>query len=241
MLVNRPLLVLAFSLSSVGLSACTATARQGSDRRASEPVPVSDYAASRTPREQRSDRNAARIPIPDLPQLPAQSAGVAHANTGLAGLSALPPLGSQAGAAAPTRSAPHFAKGARGRAQAALYDLEHRANLSPAQAGQVQGARAALKAGKTRQGEQLATGLDTRIRTAVQHYTVGKGDTLNTIAETVYGNAYLWPLIWDANRKAVPSPQLLRVGSRLTIHLYPTLDQAASALAYAHGHAASTP
>lgn len=173
-----------------------------------------------------------RLSIPDLPQLPPQSSTGSGPNSS-SGLG-LPPFN-----AAPEKShAPHFGTDPRGRARAALYDLEHRANLNDAQRRKIHKARMALKAGHNQQAAQIATQLDSKLRSAIKHYKTRPGDTLNLIAEKIYGNAYLWPLIWQANRKRIANPRQLHAAITLNIHLYPTLDQAAAALAYAHRHTA---
>jgi nucleoid-associated protein YgaU len=49
-------------------------------------------------------------------------------------------------------------------------------------------------------------------------YTVASGDTLRSIAQQVYGDADLWPRIYDANRDAIgPDPDTLRSGTVLRI------------------------
>jgi hypothetical protein len=48
-------------------------------------------------------------------------------------------------------------------------------------------------------------------------YVVQPGDTLSSIALKMYGEARLWPLIFDANRDKLSSPSLIRVGMELLI------------------------
>jgi hypothetical protein len=48
-------------------------------------------------------------------------------------------------------------------------------------------------------------------------YTVQPGDTLGKIAQQLYGDARLWPLIFEANRDKLSSPSLIRVGMELRI------------------------
>jgi nucleoid-associated protein YgaU len=49
-------------------------------------------------------------------------------------------------------------------------------------------------------------------------YTVQDGDTLRSIAENVYGDADLWPTLYDANRDSIgPDPDALRVGMHLRL------------------------
>lgn len=53
--------------------------------------------------------------------------------------------------------------------------------------------------------------------TAVTYYTVASGDYLGTIAQKEYGTYSDWPLIWQANKSAIPNPDRLVVGTRLVI------------------------
>jgi nucleoid-associated protein YgaU len=49
-------------------------------------------------------------------------------------------------------------------------------------------------------------------------HTVASGDTLRVIAEKVYGDANLWPRVYDANRDAIGSdPDALQSGTVLRI------------------------
>jgi nucleoid-associated protein YgaU len=51
-----------------------------------------------------------------------------------------------------------------------------------------------------------------------QTYVVQPGDTMRSIAQQVYGDASLWPRIYDANRDVIgPDPDALQVGMRLRI------------------------
>ncbi len=54
-------------------------------------------------------------------------------------------------------------------------------------------------------------------------YTVSPGDSLGAIAVKFYGNVTKYPLIYEANRKILSSPDQIRVGQRLAI---PSLPQA---------------
>lgn len=48
-------------------------------------------------------------------------------------------------------------------------------------------------------------------------YTVQGGDSLGYIAQKFYGDAALYPQIWEANRTIVPSPDRIQKGQRLVI------------------------
>lgn len=149
------------------------------------------------------------LPLPVLPQLPSNPASVPSA------------------ADAPAQ-----------RARAALADLNDRANLSDAQVRRINAAQSALDAGNSTRAAQLAVKLDDEVRSARQHYTVAAGESLWQIAakSSIYGNGYLWPLIWDANRARLPQPARLFKGLKLKIVAYPTLEQTSAALEYSHHH-----
>ena len=48
-------------------------------------------------------------------------------------------------------------------------------------------------------------------------HIVQAGETLGQIAQRYYGDANRWQQIYDANRAAIPNPNALTVGTRLTI------------------------
>lgn len=50
-----------------------------------------------------------------------------------------------------------------------------------------------------------------------KQHVVCDGETLQDIAQFYYGNRELWPIIYEANRQALASPELLPVGLSLTI------------------------
>jgi len=50
-----------------------------------------------------------------------------------------------------------------------------------------------------------------------QTHVIKAGDTLSDLAAKYYGAREYWPLIWDANRGAVPNPNLIEPGHPLRI------------------------
>jgi len=50
-----------------------------------------------------------------------------------------------------------------------------------------------------------------------QHYVVQKGDTLSKIAREYYGDAMLYPKIFEANRDILSDPNRIKPGQRLRI------------------------
>ncbi len=50
-----------------------------------------------------------------------------------------------------------------------------------------------------------------------QHHLVVKGDTLSKIAEQYYGDARLYPKIFEANRDLLSDPNKIKPGQKLRI------------------------
>ena len=55
------------------------------------------------------------------------------------------------------------------------------------------------------------------IEEAYSKYVIDKGDNLWVIAEKQYGNPYLWPLIYMANKSKIKNPDILLAGSEIQI------------------------
>jgi nucleoid-associated protein YgaU len=51
-------------------------------------------------------------------------------------------------------------------------------------------------------------------------YTVAAGDSLSAIAQQWYGDANLWPRIYEANRNQITNPNLIFPGQVLRIPQY---------------------
>jgi hypothetical protein len=61
-------------------------------------------------------------------------------------------------------------------------------------------------------------GQPTAVPAVAAEYVVEDGDTMRAVAEKVYGDANLWPRIYDANRDLIgPNPDALQVGMHLHI------------------------
>jgi len=50
-----------------------------------------------------------------------------------------------------------------------------------------------------------------------QHHVVEKGDTLSKIAQQYYGDATLYPKIFEANRDVLQDPNKIKPGQKLRI------------------------
>ena len=48
-------------------------------------------------------------------------------------------------------------------------------------------------------------------------YTVKQGDSLSKIAKREYGDAQLWPRIFEANRDTIQNPDLIHPGQMLRL------------------------
>ncbi len=53
--------------------------------------------------------------------------------------------------------------------------------------------------------------------TATKIYTVVSGDSLSKIAKREYGDAKLWPRIFEANKDIIKDPNLIYPGQKLKI------------------------
>lgn len=54
-------------------------------------------------------------------------------------------------------------------------------------------------------------------QTACEQYTIAKGDTLGSIANAAYGRNDQWRRIYDANRNVLNSPDIISIGTGITI------------------------
>ena len=52
---------------------------------------------------------------------------------------------------------------------------------------------------------------------ATQYHEVKAGDTLSKIAQQYYGDASLYPTIFEANRDILKDPNVIKVGQKLRI------------------------
>jgi nucleoid-associated protein YgaU len=62
-----------------------------------------------------------------------------------------------------------------------------------------------------------APGLEPPAPATASTYTVVKGDSLSRIARQVWGDASLWPRIFEANRDTIKDPDLIHPGQVLNI------------------------
>lgn len=62
-----------------------------------------------------------------------------------------------------------------------------------------------------------APGAPAPAASGAQSYTVASGDNLRKISRKFYGDEMKWKKIWEANKAAIPNPDVIRVGQVLQI------------------------
>lgn len=87
----------------------------------------------------------------------------------------------------------------------------------PDGSGQVAPAVASAAVLATETPDETASPLPTPTPPWERRYVVRDGDTLAAIAEAVYGDEALWPLILEANEERIADPEHLRIGTSLLI------------------------
>ena len=126
------------------------------------------------------------------------------------------------------------------QARTALAKARQRTGLNDVQLAALRTAELAIVRGQGVRALELIERVETAASIATKLYTVQRGDTLWTIAAkpSVYGNAFLWPLIWRANFDLITDPAVLRAGLDLDIRTNPSVDEVYAAVQEAQGRAA---
>ena len=108
-------------------------------------------------------------------------------------------------------------------------------NLDDPQIDDLRAAETALARGDHAAALERLERLEAALQESVRTLKVRPGDSLWRIAARpeVYGNGLMWPLIWEANRDQLASPELLRVGQLLKIRSNPTVEEVVAAIATA--------
>jgi nucleoid-associated protein YgaU len=167
------------------------------------------------------------MPLPNLPALPAPEdpskpppTQVAQADTPAP---APPPAPAELGADRTAEAA-----------QAELKKAQNRIGLSDAQLDRLQSAQDRIASGDNGGAFVILQALNAELQGETRIYVVQDNESMWHVAgqQEVYGNSYLWPLVWQANRDKVKKPSQLRNGLRLVIPAHPTAQEVAEALAY---------
>lgn len=167
------------------------------------------------------------MPLPNLPSLQAADRSAAAAEVASIEPPPVP------GAGVPS------AGGDAGTAEASLQRAAERTGLSELQLARIEESRRLIASGNFGLATELTRQLNAELDAAATGYTVVSGDNLWRIAEkpTVYGNGYLWPLIWRANTDRLKQPYQLYKGMQLRVPTNPTVADVAAALDYSHRNA----
>ena len=120
-----------------------------------------------------------------------------------------------------------------------LATVRQRTGLDDVQLTALRTAELAIVRGQGVRALELLRKVDSAAAIATRLYTVQRGDSLWTIAAqpSVYGNAWLWPLIWRANLDLITDPAVLRAGMDLDIRTNPTVEEVYSAVTEARRRA----
>jgi nucleoid-associated protein YgaU len=170
-----------------------------------------------------SDDERQRLAAMPLPQLPTIAAREARPSSSTATSSVAP-------SGAPSMIGAGIGDVATLAAQ--LDRANDRIGLGEAQIAKIQAAQALAASGKESAALAALIGLNQELDAAIDTYVVKRGEAMRQIAvrPEVYGNANLWPLIWDANRATLPDPTRLYEGQKLRVPRYPNASAAAQAI-----------
>jgi nucleoid-associated protein YgaU len=168
------------------------------------------------------------------PATPAATARTIQAIRPTLSLKTLPP----AVQAATPPSSPGTADEARylELARQEMQQLAQFTGLTDTQLARVRTAEAQIDAGQGSAAYAALQRLSSELRNASKPYTVKSGDSLWIISgkPDIYGNPWLWPLIWQANLRVVPDPDRLNQGQVLKIRPNPTIGEVVDAVNTAH-------
>jgi len=119
-------------------------------------------------------------------------------------------------------------------ARAELAKAQNRIGLSDAQLAKLQAAQDRMTGGDNGGAFVMLQTLNAELQSETRSYVVRDNESMWHVAgqPEVYGNSYLWPLVWQANRDKVKKPGQLYKGLRLVIPAHPTAEEVSQALAY---------
>lgn len=162
------------------------------------------------------------MPLPNLPSLQgADQPAAAPAETQLARADTSPRVALQTD---------HSAELAR----IELKKAQNRILLSDAQLERLQAAQDRIASGDNGGAFVILQTLNAELQNETRSYVVQDNESMWHVAglQEVYGNSYLWPLVWQANRDRVKKPSQLYKGLRLSFPAHPTAEEVSQALAY---------
>lgn len=121
-----------------------------------------------------------------------------------------------------------------------LKQANEHTGLGDGQLARMRAAESRLARGDAQTAYMQLRQLNIELKNRSKRYAVVAGDSLSLISAKpeIYGNPWLWPLIWEANISMVPNPDRLLQGQLLKIRPHPTVDEVAGAVSEARGIAA---
>lgn len=118
------------------------------------------------------------------------------------------------------------------RAQLELQKSYQYTGLSDVQIAQQKNAESQLLLGAGEAAYRSLLQLNAQLRDGIKPYAVRRGDNLWIISARpeIYGNPWLWPLIWQNNLQVIPDPNRLAAGQQLKIRPNPTIQEVVDAV-----------
>jgi nucleoid-associated protein YgaU len=94
-----------------------------------------------------------------------------------------------------------------------------------------------MQLGRVAVAQKILADLESQV-SGSRPYVVRTNERLADISarSDVYGNRYLWPLLWRANQNQLRKPEDLHSGMQLQVPSYPTVSEVADALDYSHSN-----
>ncbi|HEX7030571.1 MAG TPA: hypothetical protein VF254_08240 [Gammaproteobacteria bacterium] len=113
-------------------------------------------------------------------------------------------------------------------------------NLNANQQGRLDAARAAMNNDEGCRARELLSALVSELEAASMTYSVVRGDNLWNISgkSEVYGNPYMWPLIYKNNSASIEDPDLIYPGQEFDINRNPGAMEADAAVSHARNRGA---
>ncbi len=112
--------------------------------------------------------------------------------------------------------------------------------LNADQQGRLDAARAAMNNNEGCRARDLLSALVSELEAASMTYSVVRGDNLWNISgkSEVYGNPYMWPLIYKNNSSKINDPDLIYPGQEFDINRNPASSDADAAVSHARNRGA---
>lgn len=113
-------------------------------------------------------------------------------------------------------------------------------NLNANQQGRLDAARAAMNNDEGCRARDLLAALVSELEASRMTYSVVRGDNLWNISgkSEVYGNPFMWPLIYKNNSDQINDPDLIYPGQEFEINKNPTTGEADAAVSHARNRGA---